>query len=47
MSNDDLSRLHELLHRATVPADEELNSSDVDPISLRSGWLGLCRLIEE
>jgi hypothetical protein len=47
MSNEDLSRLHELLRRATAPADEELKSSDVDAISLRSGWLGLCRLIEE
>jgi hypothetical protein len=47
MSDNDLQRLHELLDRATAPADGELGSSDIEAASLRSGWVGLCRLIEE
>jgi hypothetical protein len=46
MSNNDSTRLHELLDRATGPADDELKPSDVEAASLRGGWLGLCRLIE-
>jgi hypothetical protein len=46
MSNNDLTRLHELLDCATGRADEELNPADVEAASLRGGWLGLCRLIE-
>jgi hypothetical protein len=47
MSNSELARLHELLNRATAPADIELDSSEAEAASLRNGWLGLCRLIEE
>ncbi len=46
MSDNDLSRLHELLDRATAAAGEELNPLDVEAASLRGGWLGLCHLIE-
>jgi hypothetical protein len=47
MSDDELSRLQELLDRATSPAANELNLLDREAASLRSGWLGLCRLIQE
>jgi hypothetical protein len=46
MNDNDLSRLHDLLNRATAPAVVELGASDAEAASLRSGWLGLCRLIE-
>jgi hypothetical protein len=46
MNDNDLSRLHDLLNRATAPADVEVDASDVEADSLRTGWLGLCRLLE-
>ncbi len=47
MSDNDLQRLRELLDRAMAPADDELKPSDIEAASLRSGWIGLCHLIEE
>jgi hypothetical protein len=47
MSNNELPRLHELLDRATGPEGEGLNPSEGEAASLRSAWLGLCRLIQE
>jgi hypothetical protein len=46
MNENDLSRLHDVLNRATAPADIELDSSEAEAASLRTGWLGLCRLLE-
>jgi hypothetical protein len=47
MNKNDSARLHEMLSRATAPADEASDVSDAEAESLRRGWLGLCRLIEE
>jgi hypothetical protein len=47
MNPNDLGRLHELLNRATAPADEASDVLDAEAASLRRGWLELGRLIED
>ena len=47
MNSNDSARLHDLLNRATAPADEAPNVFDAEAASLRRGWLALGRLIED
>lgn len=46
MNNNDSARLHDLLNRATAPADETSDELDAVAASLRRGWLALGRLLE-
>jgi hypothetical protein len=41
------TKLHTMLERATAPPDEAPADLDAETASLRHGWLGLCKLIEE
>jgi hypothetical protein len=45
--NDEPTKLHKMLERATAPPDESAAGLDAETASLRGGWLGLCKLIEE